>query len=150
FGTLPTSGSFTYDASTGFSAFIVQWDGITFNLTSAANTPALGTRSTGCNSRGSTPQYGFIIMDQIATGCDVSYMWGAQSTPPSASFDFQLFDRTAASDDIFLGTNNGSILISDDRFRVKNDQSKINMLQAEGRDTRAAKALLHSDPVQLE
>jgi hypothetical protein len=33
---------------------------------------------------------------------------------------------------------------------VKNDQSKINMLQAEGRDTRAAKALLHSDPVQLE
>ena len=40
--------------------------------------------------------------------------------------------------------------ISDDRFRVKNDQSKINMLQAEGRDTRAAKALLHSDPVQLE
>lgn len=110
FGTGPSSGSFTYDPSTGFSDFIVQWDGVTFNLTSAANAPLLGTRSTGCDHRGSTPQYGFIIMSQSATGCNVSYAWGAQSTPPSASFDFHLFDSTAASDDIYLATNDGSIL----------------------------------------
>jgi hypothetical protein len=109
FGTAPSSGSFTYDPSTGFSAFIVQWDGVTFNLTSAANAP-LQFGSTGCDSEGSTPQYGFIIMAQIATGCNVSYAWGAQSTPPSASFGFSLFDPTTAEDTIFLDTNNGAIL----------------------------------------
>ena len=86
-GTAPSSGSFAYDPSTGFSAFIVQWEGVTFNLTSAANAP-LQFGSTGCDSEGSTPQYGFIIMAQIATGCNVSYAWGAQSTPPYASFGF--------------------------------------------------------------
>ena len=110
FGTAPSSGSFTYDPSTGFSAFIVQWDGVTFDLTSAANAP-LQFGSTGCDSEGSTPQYGFIIMSQIATGCNVSYMWGAQSTPPSASFGFSLFDpTTTAEDTIFLATNNGAIV----------------------------------------
>jgi hypothetical protein len=109
FGTAPSSGSFTYDPSIGFSAFIVQWDGVTFNLTSAANAP-LQFGSTGCDSEGSTPQYGFIIMAQIATGCNVTYAWGAQSTPPppNASFGFQLYDQTAAADEIFLATNNGS------------------------------------------
>src|SRR5215469_1023406 len=68
FGTAPSSGSFTYDPSTGFSAFIVQWDGVTFDLTSAANAP-LQFGTTGCDGEGSTPQYGFIIMAEIATGC---------------------------------------------------------------------------------
>jgi hypothetical protein len=108
FGTAPSSGSFTYDPSTGFSAFLVQWDGVTFDLTSAANAP-VQFGSTGCNSEGSTPQYGFIIMAQLATGCNVSYSWGAQSTPPppNASFSFQLFNNTAAADEIFLATNSG-------------------------------------------
>jgi hypothetical protein len=106
-GIASSSGSFTYDPSKGFSAFIVQWNGVTFDLTSAANAP-VQFGSTGCDSEGSTPQYGFIIMAQIATGCNVSHSWGAQSTPPNASFGFQLFNNTAAADEIFLATNSGT------------------------------------------
>jgi len=41
--TAPTSGSFDYDSTLtdSFSNFIVLWDGLTFNLTSAANSPAI-------------------------------------------------------------------------------------------------------------
>ncbi len=39
-GILPTAGSFTYDSTTPqFSDFMVVWDGLTFDLTSAANAP---------------------------------------------------------------------------------------------------------------
>jgi|SRR5580700_387239 hypothetical protein len=41
-GILPTSGSFTYDSSTPkFSNFLVVWDGLSFDLTSSANTPLI-------------------------------------------------------------------------------------------------------------
>jgi hypothetical protein len=37
----PQSGSFTYDPATGFSNFVVLWQGLSFDLTAAANiTPA--------------------------------------------------------------------------------------------------------------
>ena len=37
---LPTSGQFTYDSATEqFSAFIVTWNAVSFNLTAAANDP---------------------------------------------------------------------------------------------------------------
>src|SRR5450432_1944692 len=60
-GNAPTAGSFTYDGST-FSAFDVTWEGDTFDLTTSANSMFL-QGNTGCDSRGSTPGYGFILMN---------------------------------------------------------------------------------------
>ncbi len=41
-GILPTAGGFTYDPDTAtFSSFVVIWDSITFDLTSAANAPSI-------------------------------------------------------------------------------------------------------------
>jgi hypothetical protein len=70
---LPT-GSFAYDPVTGFSAFIVHWDGVDFDLTSSANSPHLSPTSTGCASRASTPQYAFAIMSEALGGCP-GYGW---------------------------------------------------------------------------
>src|SRR5579863_7894850 len=52
-GPPPTSGSFTYDASAAigsqFSDFTVVWDGLTFDLTAAANNPyADNTQTSTC------------------------------------------------------------------------------------------------------
>jgi hypothetical protein len=47
-GTLPTSGSFTYDPDTfTFSSFLVTWSDVTFDLTAGANAPMLETTGTG-------------------------------------------------------------------------------------------------------
>jgi hypothetical protein len=66
----PGSGSFTYDPSVGFSDFIVDWDGITFNLTNAANAPTQSKSEQGhCSGSVSTPATGFSIISQELTGC---------------------------------------------------------------------------------
>lgn len=66
-GTLPTSGSFTYDSTTpAFSSFIVVWDGLTFNLTSAANSPGIiGPTPPACISGDSGAAASF----QLLTNC---------------------------------------------------------------------------------
>ncbi|MCX6633256.1 MAG: PEP-CTERM sorting domain-containing protein [Candidatus Solibacter sp.] len=75
---LPTSGSFNYDPAAGFSDFLVQWAGVTFDLTSAANGMTLtADPPTGCGpSDGSAGhQYAYVLMTQTATGCDARYAW---------------------------------------------------------------------------
>jgi hypothetical protein len=76
--TAPPTGSFTYDPSIGFSNFLVMWDGLTFNLTAAANDPLINEVS-GCNGEAAGgPAYGFSIMTQTLTGCSIStvdYNW---------------------------------------------------------------------------
>lgn len=87
---VPTSGSFTYDPVSGFSAFVVVFDSVAFDLTSAANAPFL-TGSTGCNSRASNQQYGFIIMSESATGCTPVYDWLGSIAPlGNGTFGFAL------------------------------------------------------------
>jgi hypothetical protein len=44
-GPAPTSGRFTYDPLVGFTNFLLEWQGATFDLTSAANQPYLTTGS---------------------------------------------------------------------------------------------------------
>ncbi len=43
----PTAGSFTYDATIGFSNFTVTWNGVTVDLSTAANAPTLFTTAGG-------------------------------------------------------------------------------------------------------
>jgi hypothetical protein len=48
-GTLPTAGSFTYDPDIHtFSHFLVTWDGLNFDLTSAANGPFVTSPAPSC------------------------------------------------------------------------------------------------------
>src|SRR5260370_20079604 len=113
-GPTPTSGSFTYDPGTGFSAFVVIWDGFTFDLTSPANAPSLSAVSTGCTSRASTQQYGFIIMSEAASGCTPSYNWsgGIGAGGGIGGFGFGLvvgmFAGDAINQTIFIGSNPGA------------------------------------------
>jgi len=96
----PASGSFTYDSVTGFSAFMVTWDGSTINLMVGANAPDTGTH---CTSEGATPAFGFIIMSETATGCGFSpsYQWTAAANGTDAIFNFVLF--AGGGDDIIQG-----------------------------------------------
>ena len=46
---LPSSGSFTYDPDTPhFTSFSVTWEGINFDLTSAANAPGISATAPAC------------------------------------------------------------------------------------------------------
>jgi len=48
-GTIPTSGSFTYDSAVPqFSNFIVDWGGLSFDLTASANNPYVDGGSPSC------------------------------------------------------------------------------------------------------
>lgn len=93
-GTPVPWGSFAYDPGAGFSDFIVNWNGVGFDLTSAANAPALATDpATGCASAGSGHAYGFLILSQTAAGCTASaqYAWdGVYFGGSAAQFTFML------------------------------------------------------------
>ncbi len=74
----PTAGSFTYDPAVGFSNFTVDWNGLTFDLTAAANTILVDSFvGTGCDSESSTPQYAFLVLTKDLTGCSPTYTWAA-------------------------------------------------------------------------
>jgi hypothetical protein len=51
---VPTSGEFTYDPAAGFSNFLVSWDGVTFDLTAAANAPDVTSPCAGESSSAAT------------------------------------------------------------------------------------------------
>jgi hypothetical protein len=68
----PTSGSFDYDPSLAtdpFSNFVVEWDGLTFDLTSSANDPSILNAPTCIN--GAT---GAAATFQLLTECP-SDLW---------------------------------------------------------------------------
>jgi hypothetical protein len=45
----PTTGTFTYDPDTAtFTAFTVEWDGLSFDLTASANSPTVGFSIPSC------------------------------------------------------------------------------------------------------
>jgi PEP-CTERM motif len=81
-GTPSPTGSFNYDSTIpGFTNFLVMWDGNSYDLTAAANSPILF--ATGCAGESATPAYGFAILSQALTGCSgpVDYAWqGANAT----------------------------------------------------------------------
>src|ERR1700731_2325351 len=56
FQTLPTAGSVTYDSDLAnpFSAFLVTWNGFTFDLTSSANDPLILPDGESCPLSGTT------------------------------------------------------------------------------------------------
>ena len=65
-GTLP-SGSFDYDsAAPSFANFVVQWDGVTFDLTAAANNPIWSNRPSSppsCTGSGAALSFQLLSKD---------------------------------------------------------------------------------------
>ena len=86
-GTLPTSGSFTYDSTVPqFSDFIVDWDGFTFNLTSGANSPYIYDGTPACIGTNTGAAAGFAILT-TCNGAGAS-SWNAEQNQNSVQFSF--------------------------------------------------------------
>ena len=82
--TLPALGLFTYDATSGFSNFLVSWNSTLFDLTSAANAPGVGG---ACPGASSSPATGFALMDHsLCSG--VFSRWNGSQTSGLSSFSF--------------------------------------------------------------
>jgi hypothetical protein len=59
----PTSGSFTYDSSSGFSNFIVDYDGDVFNLTASANAPSVCATLGNCVTGTPAEEFQMLMTD---------------------------------------------------------------------------------------
>lgn len=86
-GPLPTSATFTYDPTTQlFSNFIVTWDGASFDLTSAANSPAIHVLPPNV-----TPGTGGEETFSLLTG-DPDAFWAINGNSTNSYFAFLDFD----------------------------------------------------------
>lgn len=88
---LPTSGSFVYDGSlplsSRFSDFSVVWDGISFDLTSAANAPF----SQNCGPADAAQSFKLLsggTVCPLVNGSPPVTGWGVTAAFGSAFFDF--------------------------------------------------------------
>jgi hypothetical protein len=93
----PASGSFFYDAaSPHFTSFLVQWDGISFDLTNPANN--LFDPGLNCGVSGPSAGFAFLVMQrQACPGDSVTYGWDANSARGNSDsiFGFDAFDNSA-------------------------------------------------------
>jgi hypothetical protein len=87
----PTSGSFTYDSAAAlgaqFTAFVVVWDGLTFDLTSAANA---GGFSFGCGAVKVNSATAFAILSGTneCPGSPYAIRWDAGDRSLNSEFRF--------------------------------------------------------------
>lgn len=105
---LPTSGSFTYDYTLQtFTNFIVNWDGVAYDLTSSANSPNIG--GSGCTGEAATPAFSLLLMEQALSGCigqnSLTYLWAASGGPSGGLFDFGVITTEATGDSIKATTS---------------------------------------------
>ena len=90
-GIAPTSGSFTYDGTT-FSNFLMEWDGVQFDLTAAANSPTVNT-TPNCGPGASGPLASFDLLSLSVPGCpSLTFEWDATATASNVSFSFDSVD----------------------------------------------------------
>lgn len=94
-GPVPASGTFTYDSTNPtFSAFLVDWNGILFDLTSQANNPIIFPSSPACLN-GLTGAAASFLM--LTGGCPADETsWNAYADTNVQTFSLQ-FD---ADDDL--------------------------------------------------
>ena len=70
----PTVGTFAYDSTVpSFSNFLVLWDGVTFNLTSAANSPASIGPYAACLTSTSGASASFSLLNNCAGNPDTDW-----------------------------------------------------------------------------
>jgi hypothetical protein len=93
----PATATFSGDDVTQvFTNFTVNWNGITFDLTSSANAPTIG--GTGCPGADSTPLYGFSILIQECSGA--TYQWNAATVSNGDSY-FAFVETNSGNNFIF-------------------------------------------------
>jgi hypothetical protein len=94
FDIVPTSGGFDYDpsnATTPFSNFTVEWRGVTFDLTSAAN--FMGFTGFGCDSQTAPPAFAVNTMFQSFTApCGNGFYAWQGNFDPSLQLESFVFE----------------------------------------------------------
>jgi hypothetical protein len=96
---VPSSGSFTYDG-TAFTNFLVEFDGIQFDLTAHANSPVVNTTA-DCSPGVSGPLASFGVLSLNVPGCPtVTFEWYV--TDPT-TFYFVSLDADGRNPVYFLG-----------------------------------------------
>ena len=106
---LPTFGSFTYDSTAAlgsqFASFVVGWDGLTFDLTSEANSPF----TLACGPANSSTTFGILSGTLTCPGSPPN-VWGGEANP--GSFDGFDFTETNGSHEFQIAVNNSPSLAS--------------------------------------
>ena len=84
-GIAPTSGSFLYDdaAANPFASFLVVWNGITFDLTAAANDPILSNGCDPATPGTATGHDSFAALFTVGTPCTGPREWRAVKAAPT-------------------------------------------------------------------
>lgn len=93
----PTAGSFTYDPDIQtFSSFLVTWNGITFDLTSAANAPVVSATPPPClgSATGGAASFALLNGDCTPAQGNFTTLWFAQMQPDPI-FEFSTYDPTS-------------------------------------------------------
>jgi len=103
----PVSGSFNYDPVSGFSDFMVDWNGVLFDLTDEANTPNVTGTLPPCAATGARLSFQMLTRnDCLADVSGASFQWlgvsaGRDSSPTKAKFQF---GWTASGDSVTLNS----------------------------------------------
>ena len=86
---LDATGSFNYDTQSGFSAFIVQWNGVTFDMTGPANNPSVSGNGIACLLT-ANPQLSFGVLNHSVPDCPLfaNPIW--QGTSNSTTIEFRI------------------------------------------------------------
>ena len=94
---LDATGSFNYDTQSGFSAFIVQWNGVTFDMTGPANNPSIVGIGIACLLTAS-PQLSFGVLNHSVPDCPLfaNPIW--QGTSNSTTIEFRIASLCADGD----------------------------------------------------
>ncbi|MFN7938062.1 MAG: PEP-CTERM sorting domain-containing protein [Bryobacteraceae bacterium] len=102
----PASGSFFYDPDVPvFSGFVVVWNGISFNMTAAANNPsALGTCNTAGN--GAADTFDFLLNQNCGSG-QYSNGWSGSASEFATRFKFERSDNGSFATNAIAFSANG-------------------------------------------
>jgi len=102
----PVSGSFNYDPVSGFSDFMVDWNGVLFDLTDEANAPNVTGTLPPCAATGAALSFQLLTRnDCLAEVSGASFQWlgvtAGSARRPKAKFQF---GWTAPGDNVTLNS----------------------------------------------
>ena len=102
----PVSGSFNYDPVSGFSNFMVDWNGVLFDLTDEANAPNVTGTLPPCAETGAGLSFQMLTRDDcLADVSGASFQWlgvtAGSASSPKAKFQF---GWTAPGDNVTLNS----------------------------------------------
>jgi hypothetical protein len=108
-GVAPTAGSFLYDSVTEtFSGFIVDWNGVTLDLTASANSPNVGgVCDVGAAGGTGFDSFSYLSNPTCGSG-NFEAGWSALSAPLLSQFAFSRNDNASIDRIFFNGAAAGT------------------------------------------